>query len=246
MQDETSRNLRLESLDVDEALRESAHNAEVALAEEGDTRLGFFKKAGLAGGAAVGGGALISALVPGTAMAARGGRPPKEFGKGDIGILNYALTLEYLEAAFYNEATANNSSGTPFATENTAVFLATVTRDENVHVKFLEEALGKKAIKEPKFNFGTTTENLAEFVATSVALENTGVSAYSGQALNIEDPANLAAALSIVTVEARHASVIGLIEKKSAMGISPDGPFDKPLSARKVLRAVKETGFITG
>lgn len=235
--------MTLESVDVDGAIRETAAEAGATLAKSGDTRLDFFKKAGIAGGAVVGGGALLGALVPGAAIAAGGGRPPASFGKGDIGILNYALTLEYLESAFYNEATANNAKA-PFVTGQTAVFLQTVTADEKAHVKALEKALGNHAIKKPKFDFGNTTSDETAFVATAFALENTGVSAYSGQAFNIKTPAYLAVALSIVTIEARHASVIGLIEKNSREGIAPDGPFDKPLTAKKVLNAVADTGFI--
>ena len=78
------------------------------------------------------------------------GRPPAKFGKGDIGILNYALTLEYLEAAFYNGATAANLPLSPQA----AAFLKVVTRDENAHVAFLKKALGTKAVKSPTFEFG--------------------------------------------------------------------------------------------
>ncbi len=82
----------LDRVDVDGAIRETAHDATDAL-ESGDTRLGFLKKAGLAGGAVVGGGALLGALTPAGAMAASGkGRPPAKFGKGDVGILNFALT----------------------------------------------------------------------------------------------------------------------------------------------------------
>ncbi len=232
---------RLEQIDADGAVRETALEAHSVLEQEGDTRAGFLKKAGLTGGAVIGGGAVMAALVPGTAVA--GGRPPSSFGKGDIGILNYALTLEYLEYAFYLEATKNNQA-TPFVDGQTKVFLDTVTGDEKAHVDFLEKALGKKAIKEPKFDFGTTTSNLDEFVATAVALENTGVKAYSGQALNIKDPSIIKAALSILTVEARHASVIGLIQSGDSKGIVPDGPFDKSLTAKKVLKAVEKTGFI--
>lgn len=234
----------LASIDADGAIRETAEEASAALAEDGDTRLDFFKKAGIAGGTVMGGGALLGALVPGTALA--GGRPPKSFGRGDIGILNYALTLEYLEAEFYAEATRNNG-GTPFLTgESLPVFLQTVTEDERAHVKALKQTLGKKAIKKPKFDFRSTTSNEQEFIATSVALENTGVSAYAGQVTNIDDAKVLKAAASIVTVEARHASVIGLIQSNTQKGITPSGAFDKALSAKKVLKAVEKTGFIKG
>jgi rubrerythrin len=235
--------LDLEQIDVDGAVQEAAHEAEAGL-ESGDTRLGFLKKAGLAGGAVVGGGALLGALTPGAAMAAGKGAPPAKFGKGDVGILNFALTLEYLEAAFYNEATANQGKRTFVKDKQTQTFLKTVTADENAHVAYLKKALGSKAIAAPKVDFGGTTSSEKPFVETAFALENTGVHAYLGQALNITTPSTVAAALSIATIEARHASVIGLILKGSSAGIVPDGSFDKPFTAAKVLKAVEKTGFL--
>ena len=228
--------INLDEVDVDGAIREAAYEA------SGDTRLSFLKKAGVAGGAAMGGGAVLSALAPSAFAAGGSGRPPASFGKGDVGILNYALTLEYLEAAFYNGATAANLS----LSSQASAFLKVVTKDENAHVKFLKKALGSKAAKEPKFDFKGANTNTEMFMKTAQVLENTGVHAYSGQALNIKKPAYVAAALSILTIEARHASVIGLLNEPAGEDIAPDGPFDTPLTAAKVLAAVKGTGFIVG
>jgi rubrerythrin len=230
------------SSDIEVVVQEAAHDASEAL--EGDTRAGFLKKAGLAGGGLIGGGALLSALTPAAAMAAGKGRPPASFGKGDIGILNFALTLEYLEAAFYNEATANQKKKTFIKDKQAQVFLKRVTADENAHVAFLKKALGSKAVKAPKVDFGGTTAKEGVFIKTSVALENTGVHAYSGQAGNIQSPAYLGAALSIATVEARHASVAGLLLKATPANLSPDGAFDTPFTAAQVLKAVTATGFL--
>ncbi|MHB8241994.1 MAG: ferritin-like domain-containing protein [Solirubrobacteraceae bacterium] len=227
--------INIDELDVDGAVREAAD------AVSGDTRLSFLKKAGIAGGAAMSGGALLSVLAP--SALASGGRPPSAFGKGDVGILNYALTLEYLEAAFYNGATAANMSLSP----QVGAFLKTVTADENAHVSFLKKHLGSKAAKEPKFNFKGANTSPETFMKTAQVLENTGVHAYSGQALNIKTPAYVKAAVSILTIEARHASVIGILNEGAAPSgkeIAPNGPFDTPLTAAKVLAAVKATGFI--
>ena len=162
--------INLEAVDVDGAIREGAE--EVA----GDTRMSFLRKGAIAGGAALSGGAILAALVPDVALAS--GRPPASFGKGDIGILNFALTLEYLERAFYNEATSKGAITDP----KTATFLKVTTHDERKHVAFLKKALGKHAVKEPKFNFHGTTANQATFQQTAYVLENTGVHAYLGQA----------------------------------------------------------------
>jgi len=238
-----SSQISLDQVDVDGAVRETAQEAVETLGSDGDTRLDFFKKAGIAGGTVMGGGALLGALVPGAALGKRAklDAPPKSFGKGDIGILNYALTLEYLEAAFYNEA-AKNIKPKDKATKD---FLAAVVKDENAHVAILEDVLGKKAVKEPKFDFGDNTKQEELFVLVAYALENTGVSAYSGQAFNIDDPGVLASALAIVTVEARHSGLIGqIVEGKK--GIAPDGPLDKAVGAKATLKAVEKTGFIVG
>ena len=226
--------INLAEVDTDGAIRDAAAEA------EGDTRLSFLKKAGIAGGAAVSGGAILSVLAPSALAASHHGRPPAAFGKGDIGILNYALTLEYLEAAFYNGATAANLP----LTSQAAAFLKVVTKDENEHVKFLKGALGSKAAKSPKFDFKGTNTNAEMFMKTAQVLENTGVHAYLGQVLNIKNPAYVKAAGSILTIEARHASVIGLLNDPSGTAITPDGAFDAPLPASKVLKAVAGTGFI--
>jgi Ferritin-like domain len=224
--------INLAEVDVDGAIQEAAEEV------GSDTRLSFLRKAGIAGGAAVSGGAIVGALAP-AAMASGG--PPSTFGKGDIGILNFALTLEYLERAFYNEAT----SGGQITSPQLAKFLKTVTADERAHVSFLQKALGHKAVKSPKFDFKGIPKNEAMFAATAQVLENTGVHAYLGQAGNIKNPAYLLAAASIVTIEARHSGAIGLINSQGG-GIAPSGPFDKPLTAKQILAAVKGTGFIVG
>ena len=221
--------INLEAVDTDGAIREAAEEV------SGDTRLGFLRKGAMAGAAAVGAGAILSALVPSAALA--NGAPPSSFGKGDIGILNYALTLEYLERAFYNEATAKGKITDP----ETKTFLRITTRDERAHVAFLKKALGRHAVKEPRFNFHGIPGDPTKFAATAYVLENTGVHAYLGQTGNIETPAYLLAAASIVTIEARHSGAIGSIIDKS---ISPNGSFDNGWTAHRVLAAVKSTGFI--
>ena len=224
----------LEELDVDGAIREGAEEV------SGDTRLSFLRKGALAGGAALGGGAILSALVPGAAMAATTGAPPvKPFGAGDVGILNFALTLEYLERAFYNEATSKGIVKSKLGRK----FLSTTTRDERAHVAFLVKGLKSAAIKEPKFNFGAALKNETTFLATAYVLENTGVHAYLGQAGNIKTPAYLVAAASIVTVEARHSGALAMITGK---GIDQVGPFDKGLPASTILKDVAATKFIVG
>jgi DNA-binding phage protein len=236
--------MTIEQVDADGAIREAAAIAQDALGD-GDSRLDFLKKAGLAGGAMVGGGALLGALSPAAAMAKGGkGRPPAKFGKGDIGILNYALTLEYLEAAFYNETTSFQNKHHFIKNEKTQVFLKRTTADENAHVAFLKKALGKKAVAKPQFDFGPATRNASKFLKYAFTFENTGVHAYLGQALNIQSPAYVSAALSITAVEARHASVVGLILDHSTKGISPDGAFDTGYTAGQVLKAVEGLGVI--
>jgi Ferritin-like domain len=222
--------INLEAVDTDGAIRDAADEV------SGDTRLGFLRKAGVAGGAAIGGGAILGALVS-PALASAEGAPPSSFGKGDIGILNFALTLEYLERAFYNEATTNGKITDPA----TRTFLEVTTRDERAHVAFLKKALGRYAVKEPKFNFQGIPSDQSKFQATAYVLENTGVHAYLGQAGNIKTPAYLLAAASIVTIEARHSGAIGSIIGKS---ISPNGSFDNGLPASAILNAVQGTGFI--
>jgi rubrerythrin len=211
--------LTLEAVDVDGAIREAADRV------SGDSRARFLAKAGMFGGGLLGSGALLGLAADGAQAAT----------KGDISILNFALTLEYLEAAFYAEA---NRMGA--LSGETKLFAKVVAAHEATHVATLKKVLGSAAVKSPKFNFRGTTESAAKFRATAQTLEDTGVSAYKGQAPKIKSDAYLAAALAIHTVEARHAAWI-----REIRGASPaPAAFDKPLTKKQVLSAVAGTRFI--
>ena len=235
----------LVDFDTDGALQETAAVADV----EGSTRLGFLRRAGITAGALAGTGALAGALAP-DALAATGGggrryergRPPASYGTGDYGILNFALLLEYLESAFYNEARKMGAITDPA----TKAFLNLTVTDENAHVRILKSALGAKAIKRPTFDFQGTTQDQTEFQKTAYVLENTGIHAYIGQTRNIYSPEYLTIAAGIATIEGRHAAVIGSILSDTVGSIAPNGPVDSPLSASQVITAVGGTGFITG
>jgi hypothetical protein len=239
-----SHELKLEDIDVDGAVRETAAEAMDAL--QGDTRSQFLRRAGLAGGAFAGGGAILGALAPSALAYSSGDRPPvKPFGKGDIGVLNFALVLEYLESGFYNGATEAERRKPFLRNGLERTFLRTTTRDEAEHVNFLKKALGKHAIKKPSFDYRGQNKEHASFFTAAFAFENVGVHAYSGQAFNISTPAYLAAALSIVTIEARHAAVAGLLREGTEYGITPSGAFDTPQGATKVLQEVSGLNYIT-
>jgi hypothetical protein len=211
--------LTLETLDVDGALQETAHEARSVL-----SRRGLLATAGLA----VGGAPVAFAMAQG------GGLP-----KGDIKILNYALTLEYLEAAFYNEAVASGKYKGIVAN-----FASVVAEHENAHVEALKAALGSNAVAKPEFDFkGTNTGDVKTFLRTAKTLEDTGVAAYQGQADKIKTPAVLGSAGAILAVEARHAAWVRDIIGADDSSPAPDA-FESAKSMSEVLDAVKGTGFI--
>ncbi len=150
---------------------------------------------------------------------------------GDVGILNFALTLEYLEAAFYKEAkTRAKASG------ELKSLIDLVGRDEEEHVGALTETikkLGGKPVAEPKFDF--PYNDTAGFLTLAQTFEDTGVSAYNGAAPQIKAAEVLEAAGSIVQVEARHAAAIRLQNGDEPSPVA----FDPALPKAKVLKAVE-------
>lgn len=226
------------------------------LARDDSSRKRFLKMVGGAGAA----GAL------GTLIAACGGDDEEESGssttktstskssgssagasnKGDLEILNYALTLEFLEADFYRQAV---DSGL-VKDKKVATIAQKFGDTEQEHVDALTatiKKLGGKPVAAPKTNFGPTFDKGLMAVLNAAAdVENLGAAAYLGQAGRVKSKEVLAAALAIHTVEARHAAalnqLLGRGFKKGSTGLKgtlPDGAFAKPMDMDAVLKAVK-------
>ena len=151
-------------------------------------------------------------------------------GGGDIGILNFALTLEYLEADFYKKALTLNLSS------EVKKLAQEFGGQESEHVTALAgtiKKLGGTPVKSPTFSFPITDQ--ASFLKLAQTLEDTGVGAYNGAAPAIQSTAVLAAAGSIVQIEARHAAAIRLLNKVTPAPMA----FDAPVVEAAVLKAVK-------
>jgi rubrerythrin len=151
---------------------------------------------------------------------------------GDVEVLNFALTLEYLEAAFYKEAA--KISG---LSEEVSKAVETFGNEEQQHVDAITKTiqdLGGKPVSAPMVDFGKLS-NEKTFLKTAVAFEDLGVSAYNGAAPSIKSKEVLLAAGSIVQVEARHAAAVRLLAKKDP---SPNA-FDESATKSQVLKAVK-------
>ncbi len=187
---------------------------------EGITRSSFILRGALAAGGLYG----LGAVTPFVSAAFA------ETGGGDVEILNFALTLEYLESDFYNV------KGKTVGLSGTAKSYAKMFGEQEAdHVNALTtviKQLGGTPVAKPTFVFPATSQS--SFLKLASVLENTGVGAYNGAAPSIKSKEVLAAAGGIVQIEARHAAAIDLLVGKSP---TPNQGFDRPLTKAQVLAA---------
>jgi len=225
-----------------------------------DSRAAFLRKLGLGAGVVVGGGLLLGRS--GTAFAGHG---PPDASVMDADILQYALTLEYLEASFYTQALGGQgTAGVPASSakfsrgaingsrlfkifggriRSTAYgYLSAIRNHEVAHVNFLRAGLtaaGATPVPPATFNFSTGLGSVGAFLKTAQLLENTGVMAYDGAIRYIDTGDFLQAGAQIATVEARHAAYLNLINRSSPF----PSAFDTGKKPSEILAAAKP--FIT-
>jgi rubrerythrin len=197
----------------------------------------FLKMAGSAGAASFGAFVIAacgsSSKTASTASAPASTAASASSGStGDLAILNYALTLEYLETEFYGKVVASG-----LFTGKVGSLIKDFGQQEMTHVEALKgavEKLGGNPVAKPEGKFPISSASQVAELAYTV--ENLGASAYLGQAPHIQNPEVLASALAIHTVEARHAATLGTLVKKP---VTPDGAFAAPADMSTVLAAVK-------
>lgn len=139
-------------------------------------------------------------------------------------VLNYALTLEYLEAYFYKQGLAQAN----LIPASDISYLTTIANHENAHVAFLKTILGASAITSPVFDltgkgiFGDVLTNYNTYLVVAETFEDTGVRAYKGQISNLlGNQTFLTAAMQIHATEARHASAIRYLRALRGVNIKP-------------------------
>ncbi len=210
----------------------------VAIRNEQDRR-SFLRSALIVGVGAGFVGYKVGDPTSGTRASAWAGALAKPSAKGDLEILNYALTLEYLEAEFYTKGVEAG------ILKGRELDLVTPIRDhETAHVQAVTATikdLGGSPVEKPKFTFPKATfKSRDKFLATASTFEELGVKAYHGQVTMIDSVDILGAAASIAGVESRHAAILA--------DLTGGEPFPQPIEANLPMSAVLKaaTPFIAG
>jgi rubrerythrin len=195
------------------------------------SRRAFVVGSAIGGGAVIGGEAALNLLLTTRVWAAAS--------QGDLEVLNFALTLEYLEAEFYKQG---NAAGILADTREKDLF-ALIEQDEQAHVQAISDTitkLGGTPVARPTIKYPNGTfANRATFVKTSKTFEEVGVGAYLGQAGNLVDKNVLVAAAAIFGVEARHAALVGKVAGLPPEGGIYMGPVETAMGKEEVLAAVR-------
>jgi hypothetical protein len=166
------------------------------------SRRTILKWSGTAAGTVLVCGVALPNFGIGTAWAA-------SLGEGDVAILNYAYALEQLEAAFYTKVTDHPFNG---ITQNETETFVEIRDHEEAHKSFLKKALGDHAIPEIEVDFSQVDfKNRSSVLAAADSFENLGIAAFNGAGPLISNADYLAAAGTIVSVEARHAAMISAL-----------------------------------
>jgi hypothetical protein len=173
-----------------------------------------------------------TALVSERSLGAVHARPSRSKAQ-DARILKLVLALEYTQVAFYEQALREAR-----LRGDLREFAQTALEHERQHLAAVRKALGSSGGSKPSFDFGSRTRSEQAFQQAAIALEDAAVASYNGQATNLTAP-TLAAAATIVSVEARHAAWIRTIAGEIA---APD-PVDRPITAAQAAAALHTFGL---
>ena len=208
----------LTEIDSDGALRETAAHAFPG------TRAAFLRRS-VAALAATGVGGLLTGSAEGAAATTR----------NDIAILRFDLVLEYLQAGLYTEAERLGE-----LSAKTLAWARVVGAHERAHVQALKNLLGSKTVASPTFNYRGVTSNERDFIRTAVAFEDLTAALLKWQAVRLDSRSIVAAAVTLHSVETRHAAWI-----RHLNGLPPvTSAFDKPASQERMARLIASTNFV--
>jgi hypothetical protein len=211
--------LTLAEVDVDGALQETAADAFP------ESRVEFLRRSVAA--AVVGVGGLFAAETADAAGIAKT--------KNDIAILRFDLVMEYLQAGLYTEAERLGR-----LTPKTLGWARVVGAHERAHVVALKSLLGRKIVPSPTFNYGNVTSNERAFIRTAVGFEDLTAALLKWQAPRLDSRPIVAAAVTLHSVETRHAAWI-----RHLIGLRPAAnAFDKPASQQRMARLIASTHFV--